>query len=270
MHKIYCSTGALLGRPNGRDFTLLQKCAVALECDGFEFMMYGSWHEKIDYLKDFVLSLSAEFPVFHIEKDVGNLISRNQEGDVEKAFEIFETNCSLAKDFGSKKLVLHLWGGLDSDKNISHNIRCFKYLKDISDAYGMLLTVENVVCNRQDPMTHLIALAREYPDIRFTFDTKMAAFHNQLHTLYQRENLWIFPYISHIHVNDYGGGYMDWGNLSTLHLGDGKIDFDRFFAFLNKNGYDGEFTVEATSFDNNGNIDFESLNRTFAMIRKKI
>ena len=40
MHNVYCSTGALIGRPNGRDYKLLADCAKRIECDGFEFLMY--------------------------------------------------------------------------------------------------------------------------------------------------------------------------------------------------------------------------------------
>ncbi len=270
MNRILCSTGALIGRPNGRDFTLLRQCTEQLECDGYEFMMYDVWHERIDELKAFMSTLSACIPVFHIEKDVGNLISRNNEGDVERAFELFDKNCALARFLGAEKLVLHLWGGLDSDKNIQHNIECYKHLRGISDSYNLVLMIENVVCNRNDPMSHLIELAKAYPDIRFTFDTKMAAFHNQLDLLYKEENLWFFPYIRHMHINDYAGGYMDWGNLKTLHIGDGNIDFDKLFAFLKSMNYQGDFTVEATSFDQNENINYEALNKSFEKLREYI
>ena len=39
MHQILCSTGALIGRPNGRDYRLLKQFCPQLECDGFEFML---------------------------------------------------------------------------------------------------------------------------------------------------------------------------------------------------------------------------------------
>lgn len=42
MSKILCSTGALIGRPNNRDYTLLKTFSPQLQCDGFEFMMYES------------------------------------------------------------------------------------------------------------------------------------------------------------------------------------------------------------------------------------
>ena len=268
MNRILCSTGAIIGRPNGRDITLLSKCRERLECDGYEFLMYDTWYEKIDEIRNVVLAVSAPVPVFHVEKTVGDLISRNKDGDTERALELFDINCSLAKELGAEKLVLHLWSGLDSDKNMPHNIACYKFLRKIADDYGLDLTVENVVCNNGDPMSHLIVLAGIYPDIQFTFDTKMAAFHNQLDSLYKEENRYLFENIRHIHVNDYCGGYKDWKNLNTLHIGDGHIDFDKLFDFLNQMRYQGDFTVEATSFDENGTIDFDALNRNFRKIRE--
>ncbi len=266
MNRILCSTGGIIGRPNGRDITLLKECARNLECDGFEFMMYGTWYEKIDEVRAFVRSVGAPTPVFHVEKQVGNLISRNGEGDTQTALELFDINCALARDLGAEKLVLHLWGGIDSDKDIRHNIDCYKELLPMAESRGLKLTVENVVCNHLDPMTHLNTLVSEFPDISFTFDTKMSQFHNQTEQLYENEA--VFNRIKHFHVNDYGGGYMDWSSLKTLHLGAGNVDFDAFFSFVKKIGYQGDFTVEATSFDENGVIDFASLNADFRRIRE--
>lgn len=42
MNQLLCSTGALIGRPNGRDYRLLGGLSKKLECDGFEFMMYST------------------------------------------------------------------------------------------------------------------------------------------------------------------------------------------------------------------------------------
>ena len=268
MNRVLCSTGALIGPPSGWNFALLREYADRLDCDGYEFLMYGAWHEQVDSLQRFLNDLPISIPVFHIEKCVGDLVSRNEAGDVETALKLFRRNCALARDIGAGKLVVHLWGGLDSDKDIAHNFACYKYLREISDSYGLVLTVENVVCNERSPMCHMRSLAEMYPDIRFTFDTKMAAFHGQLDLLYQEENQNLFPYICHMHINDYGGGYKEWKKLRTLHVGEGNIDFDTLFQFINKSGYCGDFTVEATSYDQSGSIDFESLNRTFRKIRE--
>lgn len=268
MNKILCSTGAVIGPPNGWDFTLLRKCFDMLECDGYEFLMYGDWHEKIDRIKEVLTEFPVWIPVFHVEKRVGDLISRNRDGDTETALNLFQRNCTLARNIGAETLVVHLWGGLDSDKNIAHNFAVYNYLREIADSYELVLTVENVVCNNYSPMCHMRSLVRMYPDIQFTFDTKMAAFHGQLDLLYQEENKKLLPNIRHMHINDYGGGYKEWKKLRTLHVGEGNVDFHTLFQFINNSGYCGDFTIEATSYDQSGVIDFESLNRSFKKIRE--
>ena len=63
---------------------------------------------------------------------------------------------------------------------------------------------------------------------------------------------------------------MEWGKLRTLPIGEGNVDFDRFFDFIKKMEYNETFTVEATAFNNDGKIDIKMLNRCFEKIRKYI
>ena len=102
------------------------------------------------------------------------------------------------------------------------------------------------------------------------FDTKMAAFHEQLDLLYTKEYEWLWQdgHIHHYHVNDYAGGYMDWANLRTLPIGKGHIDFEKFFGYIARTGYQGTFTVEATAFNKEGIVDVDMLNNQFRRIRE--
>ena len=270
MHRVFCSTGALIGRPHNRDFTLLKRCVNSITADGFEFMLYESWYEKLDAIIAFLKTLPVTFPVLHIEKQVGECTSRNEPGDTEEALRRFKLNCQLANAIGAKLLVLHLWNGIHSDKDIAHNAACYPLLQAIAQEHNLLLTVENVVCNNADPLTHLRMLAQQYPEIRFTFDTKMAQFHRQLEALYLPENRIVAERIAHIHSNDYAGAYKDWTNLRVRHIGDGEVDFDRFFLFLKEIGYTGDFTVECTSFDQTGAWNLDRLNRSLTAIRTYI
>lgn len=266
MSRIICSTGALIGRANGRDYRLLKKVAGQLNCDGFEFMMYKDWYEKIDEIAAFFADFEKSFPTFHIDKNVGDLVSCNAEGDMDLALWLYEKNCELAQKLGSEKLVLHLWSGMDSDRDMPHNIATYKTMREIAERYGLLLTIENVVCNRNDPMTDLKAVMKEYPDVSITFDTKMAEFHGQLAEIYKEENRAVWDRVVHLHVNDYKGGIKDWNSLSTLHIGDGQIDFDAFFDFIRKMGYAGDITLEATSFDKTGVINTEKMNESIRKV----
>ena len=61
---------------------------------------------------------------------------------------------------------------------------------------------------------------------------------------------------------------MDWSNLKVLQLDKGHIDFDRFFRFVGKTGYAGDFTFEGTGFDHTGNVNIRNLNDQFARARE--
>lgn len=267
MNPILCSTGCLIGRPNGRNIRLLESCIDRLECDGFEFMLYSDWYERLSEITAYLKSLPTTFPTMHCEKHIGEALSSGLPEDREEAFRRFLLNCELAEALGSERLVLHLWDGLASDSHIERNLEAYGRLRETAGEHGLELTVENVVCNRRDPWAHWLELLERYPDVSFTFDTKMAAFHEQLELLYRPENAWVGRHVHHLHVNDYGGGYKDWANLKTLHIGRGKLDFAPFFAWMRQEHYNGYLTVEATSFGADGSIDFESLNRSIRTIR---
>ena len=272
MSQILCSTGALIGRPNGRDYRLLEKLAGQLTCDGFEFMMYSNWYEEKEELVKFLLAMHLNIPVMHCQKSVGEAISMGGSENFEDAFRRFAINCEIAQQIGAKKLVMHLWDGMTSDSNFANNIEAYPKLRALAEERDLDLLVENVVCNVENPMKHWCELTEIFPDIHFIFDTKMAAFHEQLDLLYRKEYAWLWKegHIRHYHVNDYAGGYMDWRNLKTLPIGKGHIDFEQFFAYIKETGYDDTFTVESTAFGADGSVDIDMLNAQFAYIREKL
>lgn len=271
MHQIYCSTGSLLGRANGRNYRLLSEYCPQLDCDGFEFILYTVWYDEIERLTAFLKSLHLHIPVMHCEKTMAEYITRGGEEEWREAFRLFEINCALANTLGAEKMVIHLWNGPISDSHFENNLRAYPLLNRKAEKHGLELLVENVVC-RKDPMSHWVELYRHYPEIRFVFDTKMAEFHRQLDLIYQPEYDWLWreDHIRHYHVNDYGGGYMDWENLRVLPMGKGHIDFDRFFAHVGKTGYRGDFTFEGSGLDQAGGIHPDLLNRQFGQARKYI
>ncbi len=269
MARIICSTGALIGRANGRDYRLIAPCVDQLQCDAYEFMLYESWYDQLDAIAAFLKHLSIDIPVMHCEKKIGESISKNGPGDWEGAKEKFLINCQMASLLGVRKMVMHLWDGLTSDRYIENNLNAFGWLQKTAKEYGIDLMVENVVCVHQDPLAHWKKLKEMYPDIHFTFDTKMAAFHQQIPDICGEEYRWLWQnhHIAHIHMNDYEGGYKDWEHLKTLHIGRGHIDFEKLIQFIRQAGYPGDYTVEATSFVPDGIIRCHELNETFSRLR---
>lgn len=267
--KIYVSTGALIGRPNGRDYRLLKDFKNQLNCDGFEFMLYSDWYGKTDEIADFLKTENIKTPTFHCQKSVTEAFCKGAKEEFADAYRRFEENAKLAQKIGATKLIVHLWNGLPSDQKFENNIECYKKLREISEANGVDLLVENVVCNCKDPFSRWIELHEVYPDIHFIFDTKMADFHRQLEKLYDKDMNWLFSenLIRHYHVNDYGGGYMDWANMNVLPIGAGHIDFERFFTFIKSKGYDDTITLESTAFDSTGIVNFDMLNKEIEYVR---
>lgn len=268
MNQILCSTGALIGRPNGRNYRLLRDFARCLRCDGFEFMMYGTWYGEVDALVSFLLSLGLNIPVMHCEKNIGESISKGGD-ELQNAFNRFEINAQIARAIGAKKMVMHLWDGRTSDSFFHNNLAACDRLRCMAAAQGVELLIENVVCIHESPMERWSQLKARYPEVKLIFDTKMAAFHGQLDELYADEYAWLWQndHIRHFHVNDYAGGYKDWANLRTLPIGKGHIDFERFFSFVRETGYTGAFTVESTAFNDRGVVNTPMLNREFDFIR---
>ena len=141
MHQILCSTGALIGRPNGRDYRLLKQFCPQLECDGFELILYDSWYEQIEDLKAFLRELKLNIPVMHCEKSMAEHISRGGEEELREAFRLFEANCTLANAIGAEKMVLHLWNGVVSDSHFENNLKAWPELNRRAGEHGLTLFI---------------------------------------------------------------------------------------------------------------------------------
>jgi len=265
MIKILCSTGCLCTMRNGRDHTLIGKTAPFLHADGFEFMIYGSWYDSWQKIRDDILEMNVNIPVVHVEKRIGERITL---GEIDEARRCFDINVQMAAALGAKKLVMHLWDGRPSDSNIGVNYAEYAVLRDMAAEKGILLTVENVVCINSTPLDHLAQLNEMYPDISFTYDFKMAQFHGQVEKTFSDEYAWLWngP-VKHVHFSDFGGDVMEWSALRSLHPGEGRIDFAYICENLKRVGYDGYITIESTSVNEDGTIQIEKLNRSIDLIR---
>jgi len=288
MNKILCSSGAIIGKANNNDYTLLKEYAPKLDCDGFEFMMSSSWYQILDDVIAAVKSYGLNIPVIHSQKSLGEALCgmttiftetgfhdhvMTEDEDKEaysQGTERFKLNLKLAVELGAEKMVLHLWNGTVSDRNIEKNVERYGEWKSLADKAGIELLVENVICNTNSPLYNMNLVAKEYPDAGFVYDTKMAEFHNETMKLFSPEYEYIVKEgrIRHLHINDYGSGYMDWAHMQVLPIGAGHIDFDSFFKKMGEYGYTGDYTVESTALAKDGTVDFDMLNECFRKIRE--
>lgn len=270
---VLCSSGAMVTRFNGRDPRVLRGVWRELDADGLEFMIYPSWDGRLAEIEETVLrmrrELSMDIPVVHADKRIGELLSMGSDEQLAEARERFKTGLGVARRLGARLLVLHLWGGAASDHHIERNLSVLGDYYEEAERMGLLLTVENVVCAKRTPLYHLQTIMREFPDARFTVDTKMAEFHAELDKTLEEDALW-HGRTAHLHVNDYGGTPGDFSDLRVLHIGDGHVDFEPFFKKVRESGYSGFATVESTSVFPDGSINVQKLNRSLNAVRNAL
>ena len=265
---LYVSSGAFIGRGNGFSPDGFFSVCREYDCDGFEFMAYRAWYPVFDEMIARFRAAGVSFPTFHCDKMIGEGFSSGDPDEYRHALALFRLNCRAAATLGSRLLVLHLWNGLPSDKNVARHIDALADLYGIAAEYDLLLTVENVICADRDPLTHFDEIAQRYPAARFTFDTKMAAFHDQMNEIATPARRPLARRIAHVHLNDYGGGIRDFSDLRVLHLGEGKIDFAPFLALLREINYAGAITLECSCFSSlDGSWKPEKMNASIADAR---
>ncbi|MBO7293044.1 MAG: sugar phosphate isomerase/epimerase, partial [Clostridia bacterium] len=203
------------------------------------------------------------------EKRIGELVGLGGEENLCEAERRFLVNCRVAERLGADTMVLHLWNGLPSDFAFPRHLEAYDSFARLAREHGLTLTVENVVCAAGDPLSHFLALAERYPDVAFTYDTKMAAFHRQETALFEPPYSGvIFPRVRHIHFNDYGGVPGDFSRLAVLHLGEGYLDLAGIARHLIDLGYGGTVTLECSCMCPDGSLLPERMNASLAMARR--
>ncbi len=268
--QILPSIGAFIGRVNGRDPGAFLGVYDSLCAEAYEFLMYESFYGRIDAILDDYLATGLAFPVFHVEKRIGELLADGEEGWRE-AMRRFHINCRAACRLGAGKLVLHLWNGLPSDNDFGRHLEAYLAFRRIAEEVGLLLTVENVVCAVSDPLTRFEEILAADPEAAFTYDTKMAAHHRQEECVFSPPYRHLFGReggIRHIHLNDYGGTPGDFSGLATLHLGEGHLDIPGIAHSLLGVGYDSTVTLECGCMRQDGTLLPDKMNASLAMARR--
>lgn len=285
MNEVYFSMGSLVGKKNDYDTTQVARTAPSLleeGCiDGVEFMFIKLYYGNGPEVARMLLSEGCVFPTFHTDKDIGADLSDAgialKGGDRETAKKLragaldkFRYNCETACEAKSDRLVLHLWGGQNSDFAIDFNVDALPELIEISKEYGKKIIVENVPSSDTDPLTNWKKIARHFGDVGLVFDTRFATCHrNAKETL---EDAAVFPYIEHIHISDYIGDKKDFKCLRPVyHPGEGICDFGYIFGRLGETGYGGTFTLESRGMTGDGpEIDVERIKKSLDFIKNSI
>jgi sugar phosphate isomerase/epimerase len=253
-----------VGRINGHNHRLVIEYGDKLNCDGFEIMVSRTWYDRLDTIIREYRSNKLNCPVIHADKDLDDASGFESAG---KYMDTWKLNCDFGAEIGAKKIVAHLWGRPDSDKNPEAIYeRCGRLLAVAKD-YGLDLLVENVVCMVKTPREHLENLARIYPGIGFTIDTRHAQFHAELDRLCESP-IWAGGNVRHIHVSEFAGGYKDWSAFRTVPApGKGDVDYKTFFRHLKSVIYSDSLTLEAPAVQREEGVDVATLNEGLEFIR---
>lgn len=272
---LLCSTGALVGRANGFDIAqparLLPPLMAEGLIDGGELMMLPVYYDRLPAVAKLWLAAGIVFPVIHCEKEVGTLLSdagaAQAAGDTDaaqalrgRALSDFRRNCEMGALVSARAMVLHLWGGRNSDTHIDANIATLPALLDILRPYGIRLLIENVPSVRYDPLSNWRRLLPYTDECSFIFDTRFGQLHRQIAETWADAE--IRPHIRHVHISDIRGEARDFSTLRPiLHPGEGMIDFPAFAVILDRVAYSGTITLESPVI-REGGADAEKLRRT--------
>lgn len=262
---ILVSTGAMVGRSNGfnykRALEEIQKLSELGFCNGCELMMLNYYYDKLDDVAKCVRDNHVEPVTIHCEKDIGSKLSdagvmlaenKSEEADelYHEAMHLFRLNCKMAHMLEIPRMVLHLWGGLSSDKQIDYNISCLPTLESVAHEYGVRLLIENIPSNTHDPLSNWHRVLTCLGDCGFVFDTRFGKLHEQIPDILTDSN--IVPHIEHIHISDFVGGYRNFAALRPiLHPGEGVIDFDETAKLIHDIDYSGTLTLESPVMNEN-------------------
>ena len=281
-NKLYLSMGALVERRNGYDTEEVARTIPLLTdegyIDGAEFMFIRFYYGRAEEIAKHLLAEGCRFPTFHTDKDIGAWLSDagvalgqgEREASEElraKALDSFRYNCETACAAKSERLVLHLWGGLNSDSAVGFNAAALPEIAEIAEGYGLRVMVENVPSTVTDPLTNLRKIQDMLGRVGVVFDTRFATCHDNAKETLSAED--VTPHIEHVHISDYRGGHKEFKCLRPVfHPGEGRADFGFIFSRLKELGYSGSFTLESPGIVTEGpEVDRESLRRSLSFIK---
>ncbi|MBR6806760.1 MAG: sugar phosphate isomerase/epimerase [Clostridia bacterium] len=281
-NRILCSTGTMVGHENDFNFRRAIDVLKSLREKGIihggELMMLKFYYNKKDEVVNCIKSSGVPFPVIHCEKGVGTDLSHaaflesikdfsGADELLESTFETFRLNCSFGEAVGAKKMVLHLWGGEDSDSHIEYNCDKLSELFAVAASHGIRLLVENVPSTTHDPLSNWRRALDSHPGCGLIFDTRFATLHDQVQETLT-DPLVKFN-LCHVHVSDFVGGYRNFASLSPIpHPLDGVVDFDLITKLLFDMGYNDTITLESPVI-NGMDLDVERLERSLKFIAER-
>ena len=264
-NRFYASTGTLVGRENNFDYCVIAENAKKIRADGFELMILRPWYGRLDEIAKALADAGVYTPAIHFDKEIGVMLAEGDPKTSEKALELFAENVRMAKMTGAKKSVFHLWGGQKSDGAVDGAIELLPQMKEMCEAAGTELLIENIPCVYNDPLSIWEKIYSRIPDMGFVFDTRFGKFHDQYMDIFASPT---WQNVKHMHASSFLGAKNEWGLIRPiLQPGEGKVDFDHLIS--NMPHYEGSVTLESPVIAEDGSVDIATLNRSLDFLREK-
>ena len=264
-NRFYASTGTLVGRENNFDYCVITENAKKIRADGFELMILRPWYGRLDEIAKALADAGVYTPAIHFDKKIGVMLAEGDPKTSEKALELFAENVRMAKMTGAKKSVFHLWGGQKSDGAVDGAIELLPQMKEMCEAAGTELLIENIPCVYNDPLSIWEKIYSRIPDMGFVFDTRFGKFHDQYMDIFASPT---WQNVKHMHASSFLGAKNEWGLIRPiLQPGEGKVDFDHLIS--NMPHYEGSVTLESPVIAEDGSVDIATLNRSLDFLREK-
>ena len=267
---VYASTGAFVTRKNNRNYRLIGPVGEKMLADGFEFLMFDSWNDEIKEIRSYLQSTGHAFPVLHMDKSIGEILSEKGESGFEPSLRLYERDLETAVCIGAKTLVLHLWNGRHSDAHFEESLPLASKFNALAKSAGITLAIENVIPKTELSVDRLLSMSEFDHELHFTYDTKMAHLKNENPLLQTEKYLPLLKdkKIVHFHMNDSDPDLYYDGRLQVLHIGEGTVDFASIFSLIKEIAFTGTVTVESTSVERDGTPQIEKMNKSLTAIRR--
>lgn len=273
--EVICSTGVLVNRNIIENYTIAFDYIKQLDQSLFELILYPQWRDKYkDIIKGFSDS-GKIFKILHCEKKTGAFFANGPEKSDEwqQGIKILEANCKVGQELGAEKAVLHLWELPYSDEKIDNNLKAVEQCSNIASRHGMHLCVETIPCKVNSPLKVLKRVVDSdlTGECSVTLDLKHIAYHGEVDRIYDESWIWSLKNPAHFHIRDYIGDPFDSTIFSTsLHPGEGSIDFTKLFNFIKNNDTNHTITLEASGITNDGYFNAQKVMKSLNWIKEQL
>ncbi len=271
MH-LLCSSGAFSRNPDFTNHQQVLAYAPRFDVDGIELMFYEGWYSQLAVVTQDLQRSGLRFPAIHAEKNIVMALGSAQAEHREQAVQWLARNCELAQHLDSTVLVLHLWGWPELDDHLEYNLEPLHRCLDVADRYNVQLAIETIPARHSDPLTNVHKAVERDGRCYVALDTEFLGQSEQLESVFNTPWTWEEldgqQRVRHIHIKDFDGqSFSENGRRRYLHPGEGHVDFERFFANLKQQHFDGNISLESPAINHEGHVDIERLQQSMNVIR---